>query len=104
MDYLVLLNASSRMVRPDKTGFTPSDVAPVLEQLKLNPDYWRHPIQDFGRSFSNVAGFAPKANKPDYSLFRPEMCFPVKFKFFRVPFRFHSFSFINTGSILVLEF
>jgi hypothetical protein len=56
MDYLELLDASARMVRPDKTGYTPSDVAPVFERLKLAPDYWRLQIQDFGRLFSNVAG------------------------------------------------
>ena len=56
MDYLELLDASSRMVRPDKTGYTSSDVAPIFERLKLDPDYWRLQIQDFGRLFSNVAG------------------------------------------------
>jgi len=56
MDYLELLDASSRMVRPDKTGFTPSDIAPVFERLKLDPEYWRMQIQDFGRLFSNMAG------------------------------------------------
>ena len=56
MDYLELLDASSRMVRPDKSGYTPSDVAPVFARLKLDPDYWKLQIQDFGRLFSNVAG------------------------------------------------
>ncbi len=56
MDYLELLDASSRMVRPDKKGYTPSDVAPIFERLKLDPAYWRLQIQDFGRLFSNVAG------------------------------------------------
>jgi hypothetical protein len=56
MDYLELLDASARMVRPDKAGYTPSEVAPIFERLKLDPDYWRLQIQDFGRLFSNVAG------------------------------------------------
>ena len=56
MDYLELLDASSRMVRPDKAGFTPSDVAPVFEPLKLDLDYWRLQILDFDRLFSNMAG------------------------------------------------
>ena len=56
MDYLELLDASSRMVRPDKIGFTPSEVAPIFERLKLDPEYWRLQIQDFGRLFANVAG------------------------------------------------
>ncbi len=49
VDYLELLDASARMVRPDKTGTTPGDVAPVFERLKLDPDYWRLQIRDFGR-------------------------------------------------------
>ncbi len=56
MDYLELLDASSRMIRPDKTGYTPSDVAPIFERLKLDLHNWRLQIKNFGRLFSNVAG------------------------------------------------
>ena len=56
MDYLELLDASARMVRPDKTGYTPSEVPPIFARLKLDPDYWKLQIQDFGRLFANVAG------------------------------------------------
>ena len=55
-DYLELLDASARQIRADKIGYTPADVAPVFERLKLDPDYWRLQIKDFGRLFSNVAG------------------------------------------------
>ena len=55
-DYLELLDASARQVRADKTGYTPSDVAPIFECLNLDPDYWKLQIKDFGRLFSNVAG------------------------------------------------
>jgi hypothetical protein len=37
MDYRELLDASSRMVRPGKAGYTPSEVAPIFERLKLDP-------------------------------------------------------------------
>jgi hypothetical protein len=56
VDYLELLDASSRIVRPDKSGYTPSEVAPIFERLKLDADYWRLQIQDFGRLFAHVAG------------------------------------------------
>jgi len=56
VDYLELLDASARMVRPDKNGYTPTDVPPIFERLRLDPDYWRMQIKDFGRLFSNVAG------------------------------------------------
>ena len=55
-DYLELLDASARQIRADKTGYTPAAVAPVFERLKLDPDYWRLQIRDFGRLFANVAG------------------------------------------------
>jgi hypothetical protein len=51
-----LLDASVRMVRPDKTGYTPSEVAPIFERLKLDPEYCRLQINNFGRLFANVAG------------------------------------------------
>ncbi len=56
MDYLELLDASSRMIRLDKSGYTPADVPPIFERLKLDPDFWRLQIKDFGRLFANVAG------------------------------------------------
>ncbi len=55
-DYLELLDASARMVRPDKTGYTPRDVAPIFERLKLDREYWKLQIKEFGRLFANVAG------------------------------------------------
>jgi len=54
-DYLELLDASARQVRPDKTGTTPADVAPIFERLNLDPDYWKLQIKNFGRLFANVA-------------------------------------------------
>ena len=56
MDYLELLDARSRMVRPDKAGFKPSEIAPIFERLKLDADNWRLQVQNFGRLFANVAG------------------------------------------------
>jgi hypothetical protein len=55
MDYLELLDASSRMTDRTKQ-FTPSEVAPIFERLKLDPEYWRLQFQDFARLFANVAG------------------------------------------------
>jgi len=55
-NYWGLLDASARQVRADKTGYTPSDVAPIFEQLNLDPDYWKLQIKNFGRLFANVAG------------------------------------------------
>ncbi len=55
-DYLELLDASARMIRPDKSGYTPADVAPIFERLKLDQGYWKLQIKEFGRLFAIVAG------------------------------------------------
>ena len=55
-DYLELLDASARFVRPDKSGATPADMAPIFERLKLDVCYWQVLVKDFGRMFSLVAG------------------------------------------------
>ena len=55
-DYLELLDASGRMIRADKSGYTPADIAPIFERLKLDREYWQLQIKEFGRLFANVAG------------------------------------------------
>ena len=55
-DYLELLDASARLVRADKSGSTPVDIAPIFERLKLDVGYWKLQIQEFGRLFSHMAG------------------------------------------------
>ena len=55
-DYLELLDASGKTIRPDKSGFTPADVAPIFERLKLDLEYWLLQVKEFGRLFANVAG------------------------------------------------
>ena len=55
-DYLELLDVSGRMIRADKSGYTPAAVAPIFERLKLDREYWLLQIKEFGRLFANVAG------------------------------------------------
>ncbi len=50
------IDASARMVRADKSGSTPVDMAPIFERLKLDVGYWKLQIQEFGRLFSHIAG------------------------------------------------
>jgi hypothetical protein len=63
VDYLELLDASARLVRPDKTGYTPGDVAPIFQRLNLDPDNWKMQIKDFGRIISRntIRSIATKA-------------------------------------------
>jgi hypothetical protein len=43
------------MSRPDKSGYTPADVTPIFERLKLDQEFWLLQIKEFGRLFANVA-------------------------------------------------
>jgi hypothetical protein len=48
-DYLELLDASVKVIQPDNSGYTPADVAPIFERLKLGQDYWLLQIKEFSR-------------------------------------------------------
>jgi hypothetical protein len=54
-DYLRLLDWTGRQLRRDKRGAIPSDVAPLLQRLKITDDGWLHLVQDFSRMFRRAA-------------------------------------------------
>ena len=43
------IGTRARMVRADKSGSTPVDMAPIFERLKLDVGYWKLQIQEFGK-------------------------------------------------------
>ena len=55
-DYLELLDATARLVRADKSGATPKEIAPIFERLQLDVDDWKSCVKDFSRMFGSVAG------------------------------------------------
>ena len=57
-DYLRLLDWTGRQVRQDKSGHIPSDLAPILERLKIVPETWTPMVTQFGRWFGTAAGRA----------------------------------------------
>lgn len=54
--YLSLVDWTGRAIRHDKKGAIPSDVAPILTQLGINPQHWTNGVQRFNREFHSVAG------------------------------------------------
>ena len=50
------IGTRARLVRADKSGATPVDMAPIFERLKLDVGYWKLQIQEFVRLFSHMAG------------------------------------------------
>ena len=55
-NYLRLLDGTGRQLRRDKRGAIPSDVAPILQRLKILEEGWLHLVQDFSRMFRRAAG------------------------------------------------
>jgi REP element-mobilizing transposase RayT len=55
-DYLQLLDWTGRQMRRDKPGRIPSELAPILERLKIVPERWSGLVQQFGRWFGTAAG------------------------------------------------
>ena len=59
-DYLKLLDWTGRQIRQSKQGAIPSELAPILDRLKIRPEGWLHVVTHFGRLFKNAAGSPAK--------------------------------------------
>ena len=55
-DYLLLTDWTGRAVRDDKTGAIPSNIAPILERLNIDPDSWLDNIRYYGNRYYRVVG------------------------------------------------
>jgi hypothetical protein len=54
--YLQLLDFAGRELKNDKRGAIPAHLAPILERLGLQPDYFVDAIESFPRYFPRMAG------------------------------------------------
>ncbi|MET0068497.1 MAG: alpha-amylase family glycosyl hydrolase [Candidatus Thiodiazotropha sp.] len=55
-DYLRLVDWTGRAIREDKKGAIPSDLAPILERVGLNPGAWIKSITHYNRYYFSVVG------------------------------------------------
>lgn len=55
-EYFDLVDRSGRLVRPDKKGSIPDDLAPILLRIGANPEAWVDTVTQFGRRFRLAAG------------------------------------------------
>jgi hypothetical protein len=46
-DYLRLVDWTGRAIREDEKGAIPSEFAPMLERIGLNPDAWVASVSDY---------------------------------------------------------
>jgi putative transposase len=55
-DYLRLVDWTGRLIREDKHGAIPADLAPILDRLKVDPDHWPRTVTGFESFFFRAAG------------------------------------------------
>ncbi|MEW8232501.1 MAG: alpha-amylase family glycosyl hydrolase [Candidatus Thiodiazotropha endolucinida] len=55
-DYLRLVDWTGRAIRDDKQGAIPSDLAPILERIGLNPDAWLKSVTYYNQNYFSVLG------------------------------------------------
>jgi hypothetical protein len=60
-DYLALLDASGRIVRPDKAGAIPDHLAPILQRLGTRRDPWPDLVTRFDPMYGLMVGAAERA-------------------------------------------
>jgi hypothetical protein len=55
-DYLELLDASGRMLRDDKSGAIPAELAPILQRLGIRPTAWSDLVENYHEWFGHIVG------------------------------------------------
>jgi hypothetical protein len=55
-DYLELTDWAGRAIREDKSGAIPSELAPILERLNIDPKAWLDSIKNYGKNYNTVIG------------------------------------------------
>jgi REP element-mobilizing transposase RayT len=55
-DYLNLVDWTGRALREGKKGAIPSDLAPILERIGLNPDAWVTSVRHYNKHYFSVLG------------------------------------------------
>jgi putative transposase len=55
-DYLELTDWAGRAIRHDKSGAIPSQLAPILERLNINPEAWLDTVKHYNKNYYNIVG------------------------------------------------
>ncbi|MEJ2407401.1 MAG: hypothetical protein P8171_24625, partial [Candidatus Thiodiazotropha sp.] len=51
-----LTDWAGRAIRTDKAGAIPSELAPILERLNIDPDAWLDSVKNYGKNYNTVIG------------------------------------------------
>jgi REP element-mobilizing transposase RayT len=55
-DYLELNDWAGRAIRANKSGAIPSELAPILERLNIDPDAWLNSVKNYDKNYYTVIG------------------------------------------------
>jgi REP element-mobilizing transposase RayT len=55
-DYLQLTDWVGRAIREDKSGAIPTELAPILERLNIDPEAWLNSVKNYGKNYYTVIG------------------------------------------------
>lgn len=55
-DYLQLIDETGRLLREDKRGAIPDNLAPILDRLQLSSNGWMNMVQDLEKDFFHAVG------------------------------------------------
>jgi REP element-mobilizing transposase RayT len=73
-DYLELIDWAGRAIREDKSGALPSELAPILERLTIDPEAWLDSIKNYGKNYYTVIGRREAIKQVSQTLGRKWFC------------------------------
>ena len=72
-DYFELVDRTGRVLKKDKAGAIPADLAPILERIQINPKTWIHTVQFLGDMFARFIGRPDKIEEQRAALKKPRL-------------------------------
>ncbi|MET0110589.1 MAG: alpha-amylase family glycosyl hydrolase [Candidatus Thiodiazotropha sp.] len=73
-DYLELTDWAGRAIREDKSGAIPSELAPILERLNIDPEAWLDCVKNYGKNYNTVIGTREKIKQFSKAIGRKWFC------------------------------
>ncbi|MEJ2612963.1 MAG: transposase, partial [Candidatus Thiodiazotropha sp.] len=69
-----LTDWAGRAIRHDKSGAIPSQLAPILERLNINPEAWLDTVKNYNKNYYNIVGTREAIKEYSAALDRKWFC------------------------------
>ncbi|MES9851103.1 MAG: transposase [Candidatus Thiodiazotropha sp. L084R] len=73
-DYLELTDWAGRAIREDKSGAIPTELAPILERLNIDPEAWLDSVKNYGKNYYTVIGTREGIKRYTHAIGRKWFC------------------------------